>query len=569
MTLHSPKFERDLCKRIKQAIRSSPELRREHRTAKKFRRQYNGALFVWLLIACVPGFLIWSIQDIASRPETALALITLWGFSLIAFRAQSLLSCLFSSRDLRTFALLPVSEQTIFRWELQKFFRGSLISPLQFLGAFSALAWLFAFSPLKWLAVLPLALLTWAVTVAAGAFCAARRPSFPYQLVFTGFVLLFFVILLSQKFIAQPLIALLDHYAFGLNLISPSGWPVSLFQLLLPNPRWANLILLIPIAALFLTFKKSLARLSNRYQYREQTIPPVADLVPPSEIAEPAAPGRAGQQPLRLGPTAIEEVIRSRQFLLSVPWHNAGWFENLLWRWFSEREKNLADFVFPNGFAIGEPWKTIFRNLAVALFVALLVDLISPAAKLWVLGIGLFITVTHCLAQILVTGRAFQLIMSNGVGIPMYAGLGIGLRELAGLLVKCSVAQLPLLCLFTVACSTVVVWQLSAPLELGIWYGLKITILVLGGRFIALIFGFSSGTNDTSRIRLRTISLIFSVIFLVLAFIGLAAASLLIPDQRFALPLLVLTLVEAYATFRLYGWFYHANRFDLMRIPQR
>jgi hypothetical protein len=126
-----------------------------------------------------------------------------------------------------------------------------------------------------------------------------------------------------------------------------------------------------------------------------------------------------------------------------------------------------------------------------------------------------------------------------------------------------------LLCLFTVACSTVVAWQLSAPLELGIWYGLKITILVLAGRFIALIFGFSSGTNDTSRIRLRTISLIFSVIILVLTFIGLAAAGLFVPNQRIAVPIVALTLLEAYATFRLYGWFYHANRFDLMRIPQR
>jgi hypothetical protein len=110
---------------------------------------------------------------------------------------------------------------------------------------------------------------------------------------------------------------------------------------------------------------------------------------------------------------------------------------------------------------------------------------------------------------------------------------------------------------------------LNAPLHLGLWYGIKIAILVLAARFIALIFGFSSGTNDSSRVRLRTISLIFSMIFLMLAFIGLAVSSLLVPDQRIAWSLLALTLLEAYATFRLYGWFYHANRFDLMRIPQR
>jgi hypothetical protein len=567
MTLHSPAFEKNLHQRIREAIRNSPELRRERRNA-KFRKHYSGALFIWLLIAFVPGFLIWTIQDIASRPATALALITLWGFSLIVFRAQALMSCLFSSRDLRPLTFLPVAPQTIFHWELQKFFRGSAISLLHFLGAFSSFAWLFAFSPMKWSAVPLLAILTWAVTIAAAAFCAARWPSFPYPLAMTGFVVVFIGIIVGQSQPAQPALALLDHYAFGLNLICPAGWPVSLFKLLLPNPHWFYLILLIPIAALLLTFRKSLVRLSGRYHYQERTVPPVSDLVPHPEIAAAAPPPRPGE-PLRVGPTAIEEAIRSRQFLISIPWHTMGWFENLLWRWFTERERTLSEFVFPNGLAISGPWRTIFRNLSVAFFLALIAGSIFPQAQLWLLGIGFFVTVCHALAQILVTGRAFQLINNNGVCIPVYFGLGIGLRELAGLLVKCSVAQLPLLTLFAIVCSTVVVWQLNAPLLLGLGYGLKIAILVMAGRFIALIFGFSSGTNDSSRIRLRTASLIFSMTCLMLAFIGLAAASLFVPDQRIALPLLALTLLEAYATFRLYGWFYHANRFDLMRIPQR
>jgi hypothetical protein len=566
MKLHSPKFETALRRAIKRAIRSSPELRREHRAAKKIRKHYTGALFVWLVAAFVPAFLIWSIPDITSRPTTALAIVTLWGSGLMTFRAQALLNCLFSSKDLHAFVLLPIAEKTVFQWEFQKFLRGSVMSLFHFLGAYSALAWLLGFSTLKWLAVPPLALLTWAFNLAIGAFCASRWPSFQYRLIFVGFFVLFFFLVLGA---ARPLIGLLDSSASSLNLILPTGWPVSLFLLLLPNPHWLYLILLIPITALLLTCKKSLARLSTGYKYQERTIPPVSDLVPHTEIAEPAPQEPWDERPLRLGPTAIEEAIRSRQFLMSFPWHNTGWFENLLWRWFSAREKSLSDFVFPNGFTIMGPWKTIFRNLTVAVLVALLAGLISPVARLWVLGLGLFITVCHGLAQMLVTGRAFQLVICSGVGIPMYAGLGIGFRELARLLLKCSVVQLPLLCLFTVGCSTLVVWQLSMPFKLGLWYGLKICVLLLAGRFVALIFGFSNGTNDTSRIRLRTASLIVSMAFLMIAFVGLSAASLLVPDQGIALLLTALTLVETYATLRLYGWFYHANRFDLMRIPQR
>jgi hypothetical protein len=151
----------------------------------------------------------------------------------------------------------------------------------------------------------------------------------------------------------------------------------------------------------------------------------------------------------------------------------------------------------------------------------------------------------------------------------MYAVFGIGFRELAALLVKCSVVQLPFLCSFLIVCSAVIIREMNVPLQFGLWLGLKICVLLLAGRYIALMFGFSNGTNDSSRIRLRTASLIFSMVFLTLTFVGLGAASLFVPDQRIALALTALTLVEAYATFRLYGWFYNANRFDLMRIPQR
>jgi hypothetical protein len=30
-----------------------------------------------------------------------------------------------------------------------------------------------------------------------------------------------------------------------------------------------------------------------------------------------------------------------------------------------------------------------------------------------------------------------------------------------------------------------------------------------------------------------------------------------------------LAVLDAYVLFAVYGWFYHANRFDLMNIPRR
>jgi len=569
MRLHSPQFEKAVHRGVRRMIRVSPELKRECRAARTLRRHYSITPLAAALIALAPGYLVWTMQDETSHPETALAFISLWGFALMIFRAQAVLSCLFASSDLRTLILLPISESTVFRWEFQRFLRGSLVHLLHFAAGFSVLAWLLDFSALKWTVVPLLALLTWAVMISMATLCAARLPWLPYRLLVNGFVVLIFAFIVGRTYIGPVLLEVVDRHASSLNLLLPTGWPVSLFELLLPNSHWAYLVLLIPIAAVIMTFNGSLRRLAGGYRYQERAIPPASDLVPHTETPTPISQDRDPERPFRLGPTAIEEVIRSRQFLMPFPWQNAGWLENLLWRWLSDREKVLADFVFPNGLRISASWKTIFRNLGVALLLALVADLVSPAAKFWLLAIGLFITICHVLAVFLATGRAFQVTISSGIGIPMYAGLGIGLRELSVFLVKCSTVQLPFVFPFAILCSTMVVWQTGMPLQFGFWFGLKIGVLLLAGRFLTLTFGISGGTNDTARIRFRSAGLIISMAFFMLAFLGLCAASLFIPDQRIALPLLALTVAEAYATFRLYGWFYNGNRFDLMRLPQR
>jgi len=382
-----------------------------------------------------------------------------------------------------------------------------------------------------------------------------------------GVLMLLFGLILGKEYIGTMLLNLLDHNASTINLLLPTGWPVSLFNLLLRDPNWIYLVLLLPIAALLWPVKGSIAFLGRGYQYKERVLSPAPDLIPGAEPL-PSVSQIPDQIP-RVGATVIEEVIRSGQFLSPSAWHNAGWFESILWRWFNDRERALSDFVFPNGLAISRSWQTVFRNLAIGIAVAFTAGIASPSARIWLLGIGLFITVCHALALLLVTGRAFQLVISSGVAVPMYASLGIGLGELAALLIKCSAVQIPLLLPFTVICSTIVVWQTGFPLQFGLWFGLKIAVLLLAARFIALTFGFSGGTNDTCGFRFRTVGLVLSVIFLTLAFGGLGVAGLFVSDQLKACAFLTLAVLDGYAVFRVYAWFYNANRFDLLRIPQR
>jgi hypothetical protein len=343
-----------------------------------------------------------------------------------------------------------------------------------------------------------------------------------------------------------------------------------LFQLLLPEGQWLFLPLLCPLGAALGTLQHSLRRLQTLYDFGETILPEAPDLVPAAETEQVSASGAGQDRAPRVGPTAIDEIIRSRQFLAAPNWHRSGCLEGLLWRWLSARERALADFVFPNGFSITGPWRKIFRNLAVSCLTALGAGFIGPVTQYWILGGGLFITFCQALAQqVLATGRAFELVRCSGVNIPLYAGYAIGFRELARLLFKCSLVQFPALISFAVAASALAFYLLPQPIADGLLFGFKAGVLVLVSRFIFVACGFSSGTNDTSRVRLRSAVLLLFVVVSGLAFVALGGASLFVPNQAMAWLLFGLAALDAYIFFLGYGWFYHRNRFDLMSLPRQ
>jgi hypothetical protein len=54
-----------------------------------------------------------------------------------------------------------------------------------------------------------------------------------------------------------------------------------------------------------------------------------------------------------------------------------------------------------------------------------------------------------------------------------------------------------------------------------------------------------------------------------IAFLALGVAGLFSPDQITSWLFCLGSLLTAYAFFRVYGWFYHAGKFDLMSLPRR
>jgi hypothetical protein len=569
MKLHSPQFQRKLRRGVKKAIRGSRELTKEYRQAKKFRKHFRVGWVLRAFFSFGLGAGTMAIVKATGHPISGLAAIALWSFALIFIYAQSLWTFLHTHFDILALRLLPVSDATILRWQLQKFFPKAIWSLLDLVMGFGALGLFLNFSPGQWLFLPLIIALSWGTLLSLVAVCTIHVPRKVRQIITAAIWIFGFLVFFAVRIDGKLVLNLLDQFAPDLSLLLPTGWPVLLFQLLLPGGSWTTILALVPVAILVASLKNSFARLQNDFRFEEHLLPIVPDIIPATSAQDSAPAGQTAPPARNLGLTAIEAIILSRQFLEPLPWSQRGWFEKKLWNWFDSREKALAEFTFPKGYEITVPWWKATRNLAVAVAAAMILGPIDPTLKNWIMGLGLFITVCQALAQILGSGVAFRQMFCSGVNIPIYAGYGLGYRELSRLLLKYSAIQLPLFIPFIALCGVLTAWLFQLPWQMGMIIGFKAGALMSAGRFILIMFAFSGGTNDGSKFRLRTLVLIAVMIGLIIAFVGFGAAGLFVPSAPAAWALLMLAVLTAYALFRIYGWFYHANRFDLMSLPRR
>ena len=567
MKLHSPKFEQTLRQRVKQTVRNSPELKREFRRANQYQHANRLNWIVRPLFTVFVGYMVWAATVTTERLATGLALINLWLLWSLCWHINALRARFYQSNDLGALTLLPIAREKMFRWQLQKYFRQSLLSLLDLLAGFGALAYYCDFSPAKWAVAFLLAVLTWVTLLAMSGLCAARLPRTPFHFISTGLMLAGLVIFFAGKSHWPLVLKAVNDAAPVVNLLLPTGWPVSLFHLLTDQPQWSVLIFLAPIAALIATAKDSLARLLADFQYREFLLPETFDLVPETEMG--AADKQPTENPVRLGTTAITEIIRGRNFFHLPQWPERGWLEKYLWRWLDRREKILSEFVFPGGYVITAPWQKIFRNIAITIVAASVAGFAGLTLKFCILGLGLFVTICQAIVQLISHGRAFQLIQFSGGNIPMYVGYGVGFRELSRLLLKCSVVQIPLLLLFTTVTGTLSAWLAGFPAMSGAVFGLKSGCLLFASRFIFLTMAFSAGTNDTARLRFRVLLLVLLMISLGLGFAGLGGAGLFLPAPTKAWLFCLAAVADAYVFSRVYQWFYLTGRFDLMGAARK
>ena len=563
MKLHSPPFEQKLRRAVKRDLKKLPRKRRKRTDRSK---QYSGAPLFRAAVSIGVGFAAWVTAERTQHAGAAIAVLGLWGFMFIFIHAQSLWMHLYRATDLAALSLLPISSGEIFRWELQKFGRGSLRSLLDLLLGYGAIAACFHLSIAGWLAAIFAAILTWAVALALAALCAQYFSRAPFQMVVISILVGGGGVFAAEKiFGLSAVLAVLDRVAPTINLLLPTGWPGLLLQIATSHQTWRYAVLLVPIAVILWSVKRSLGQLSAGYDFLEPLLPQASDLVPSEE---PPVARTYAEDPARVGPTVVEEIVQSRQFLLAVRWHDRGPFERVLWRWCTPREKRVSEFLFPNGLWITKGWRKTFGKFGRVVLIAFVAGFLSPVLKLTIIILALFVSLCVVLARIAESGRAFNKVLWNSVTVPIYAGFPTSLRELSGVLFKLSMVQFPAILVWSVLCGLLVTHLMELPLADGACYGLRGGVLLVASRFIFIVFSFSSGTNDTAKFRFRTFCLLGAMIGLGGVFLLFAGFGLLLPQPATAWLLTFFAVVEAYLFYRVYGWFYRWGRFDLITLPR-
>jgi len=566
LKLHSTRFEKALRRGVKNAIRESPGLKREFRKANKQKKHVNISWLMRIIWSVMLAGLVWETTRATGHPVTALAIITLWSASVAFSSAHNLVTCLFRAPDIPALAMLPVSESAIFRWELGKYSRVSLFA----LGDLLACYGIFAFDNhptiIGYVLALALTGLSWIMTLALAGLLTTRLPRFPYQLVPLMIVGTAVAYLYLRKYIGPSLIVALDHAAPSLNLLLPTGWGPSQFEVLLSHGNWVVVALIVPVILVIWTIPNSLSILRGRYLFHEPTVTQSPDLVP-ADDAKTVAPDQSGTVPSKhLGVTAIEEVVRSHLFQAEPVWCQSGWFERRLWRWFNSRERALAEFAFPNGLIITRRWRSLWRNFAVVLLVAMLAGVIGPLSKFAVLGVGLFVTICQLLQVGFSRGAGFRPMFNSGARIPLYAGFPVGFRELSRVLVKYTGIQLPLIILFTMAGGMVAGQIAGFGIIAGGVFGFKIGALMFAAQVINIGSCFTSTQHEFTLRKLRTICFLAAYLACGALFLGFTGLGLFLPWWPAALGASLLAMLDAYALFRIYGWGYHANLTDLTPV---
>ena len=420
-----------------------------------------------------------------------------------------LLKAIYQHPDLLAQALLPASREWVFRRQLRLGLRQLLWLPL----AGAVVAWIVQGTGRGTEVPWPLAGLAGALLgtyLVALGFLALRwrHAARAYGLGWVGLVTLW----LGSNFAPAPLraavISWLNEQGDLLVGVLPTGWLVG------PGHRWltgqahaSDALWLLPALALTTLLPSVRRWLEQRYQFREAVLLDYAAEVPEDCSAEDRE-ALAGhfEAPQRTGLTEITDRILSREFLLPASEPTSGWIERWVWRWWTPRERLLAEWDWATGPTWTFAWKTGAMLLGGSLVLTLSGRLLGWTWLESALPVGGVLGGLSSLPVLIgLAGGRLQTPFGATAKLSPYAVYPRGLKELLGLLNKVSLvrtlAALPLVTAFG-ACAAV---MQERPWWVGVDFAVRAGFAAWAITPAWLVVRVGQVTNDVNQLRAKSL----------------------------------------------------------------
>ncbi len=489
MNLRDRPFEKSLWARVRRELRASPSLWKEYRRTRPGLRRYIPDNWVMVLVLFGLGAGVTSsLLEASQEPGPALAVIAFWFLGSVGFHTRWWFTTLYDGAAVMVLYHLPLTDAEVFRVRWRATWRKAVAWVPVYSGAGVALAMFCAESKASWLILFLLPGLHYVLALALALHLAAWRPNW------SRVCLVGYAVSVSIVYGWKDLAGWVEPMVRAAWWVPPAGWLNYALVSPVVNGDWLALGLLIPIVAILVATPISWRRLRDGCQLGEPTI--AADQPTPDE-SSPA--GR------RLGPTELADSVRDGTSLQpSASIADAGWLERWVYRWWTPRERVVAEFFAPQ-----QPgWSLMFRRMIWLFLPALAVLLLFAHHHGFIVFIAILAPAFTAVPVLGGYWPGFEKRPAGGQYSPMFAGYPIGFGEALRLILKANSLRLAVAAPFLLALGAAASWRITGSVAEGLTIGFKALALYCTALPLIGVLRFSESTNDTNRLSLTRVCLL-------------------------------------------------------------
>ena len=308
--------------------------------------------------------------------------------------------------------------------------------------------------------------------------------------------------------VKERLLGWLNDYGELITGLLPTGWLIG------PGHRWLTgaghpsdwLWLLLPLG-LGSWLPPSLCWLGRNFHFREAVLLDYASEAPEG-LSDEDRQAFSGQlePPPKVGVTDATDRILSRDFLAPAAAPTSGWIERQVWRWWTPRQRLLAEWDWAAEPGWTSAWKTGSLLLGGSVLVTLLGRALGWVFLEWALpvggGLGGLILLPFWIA---LSGGRLQSGASQPVRLSEFGLMPRGMGETLALVTKASLVRILAAMPVVVPYGTVVALMLDRPWWVGADFGLRACFVAGAITPVLLVTRVAKTTNDIRLGRFRAL----------------------------------------------------------------